>query len=155
MSLFISYSTNFPISDSLEEKLNKALSYIFKEEGITDSSINLKILTDEDIKELNKKFRNKNTTTNVLSFSNEDVSKSITGNLGDIAISYEFVKRESKEHKKNFDDHMIHMLIHGVYHILGFDHESNTMAEVMENKEIKLLEKLNIRNPYSIYEQKK
>ena len=134
MSLFISYSTNFPISDSLEEKLNKALSYIFKEEGITDSSINLKILTDEDIKELNKKFRNKNTTTNVLSFSNEDVSKSITGNLGDIAISYEFVERESKEHKKNFDDHMIHMLVHGVYHILGFDHENDEMADIKEIK---------------------
>lgn len=148
MSLFISYSTNFPISDSLEEKLNKALSYIFKEEGITDSSINLKILTDEDIKELNKKFRNKNTTTNVLSFSNEDVSKSITGNLGDIAISYEFVKRESKEHKKNFDDHMIHMLVHGVYHILGFDHENDEMADIMETKEVKLLKKLDIKNPY-------
>ena len=148
MSLFISYSTNFPISDSLEEKLNKALSYIFKEEGITDSSINLKILTDEDIKELNKKFRNKNTTTNVLSFSNEDISKSITGNLGDIAISYEFVKRESKEHKKNFDDHMIHMLVHGVYHILGFDHENNEMADIMEIKEAKLLKKLDIKNPY-------
>ena len=148
MSLFISYSTNFPISDSLEEKLNKALSYIFKEEGITDSSINLKILTDEDIKELNKKFRNKNTTTNVLSFSNEDVSKTITGNLGDIAISYEFVKRESKEHKKNFDDHMIHMLVHGVYHILGFDHENDEMADIMEIKEVKLLKKLDIKNPY-------
>ena len=148
MSLYISYSTNFPISDSLEEKLNKALSYIFKEEGITDSSINLKILTDEDIKELNKKFRNKNTTTNVLSFSNEDVSKSITGNLGDIAISYEFVKRESKEHKKNFDDHMIHMLVHGIYHILGFDHENDEMADIMEIKEVELLEKLDIKNPY-------
>ena len=148
MSLFISYSTNLPISGSLEEKLNKALSYIFKEEGITDSSINLKILTDEDIKELNKKFRNKNTTTNVLSFSNEDVSKSITGNLGDIAISYEFVKRESKEHKKNFDDHMIHMLVHGVYHILGFDHENDEMADIMEIKEVKLLKKLDIKNPY-------
>ena len=148
MSLFISYSKNFPISDSLEEKLNKALSYIFKEEGITDSSINLKILTDEDIKELNKKFRNKNTTTNVLSFSNEDISKSITGNLGDIAISYEFVKRESKEHKKNFDDHMIHMLVHGVYHILGFDHENDEMADIMEIKEVKLLKKLDIKNPY-------
>jgi probable rRNA maturation factor len=148
VSLFISYPTNFPISDSLEEKLNKALSYIFEEEGITDSSINLKILTDEDIKELNKKFRNKNTTTNVLSFSNEDVSKSITGNLGDIAISYEFVKRESKEHKKNFDDHMIHMLVHGVYHILGFDHENDEMADIMEIKEVKLLKKLDIKNPY-------
>jgi len=148
VSLFISYSTNFPISESLEEKLNKALSYIFKEEGITDSSINLKILTDDDIKELNKKFRNKNTTTNVLSFSNEDVSKSITGNLGDIAISYEFVKRESKEHKKNFDDHMIHMLVHGVYHILGFDHENDEMADIMEIKEVELLKKLDIKNPY-------
>ena len=100
------------------------------------------------MKELNKKFRNKNTATNVLSFSNEDISKSITGNLGDIAISYEFVKRESKELKTNFDDHMIHMLIHGVYHILGFDHENDEMADIMEIKEVKLLKKLDIKNPY-------
>ena len=148
MSLFISYSENFPISVSLEEKLNTALSYIFNEEGIIDGSINLKILTDEDMKELNKRFRNKNTATNVLSFSNEDISKSITGNWGDIAISYEFVKRESKELKKNFDDHMIHMLIHGVYHILGFDHENDEMADIMEIKEVELLKKLHIKNPY-------
>ena len=148
MSLFISYSKKFPISVSLEEKLNTAISYIFNEEGIIDGSINLKILTDENMKELNKRFRNKNTATNVLSFSNEDISKSITGNLGDIAISYEFVKRESKELKKNFDDHMIHMLIHGVYHILGFDHENDEMADIMEIKEIKLLNKLQIKNPY-------
>ena len=148
MSLFISYSENFPISVSLEEKLNTAISYIFNEEGIIDGSINLKILTDEDMKELNKRFRNKNTATNVLSFSNEDISKSITGNLGDIAISYEFVKRESKELKTNFDDHMIHMLIHGVYHILGFDHENDEMADIMEIKEVELLKKLHIKNPY-------
>ena len=148
MSLFISYSKNFPISVSLEKKLNTALSYIFNEEGITDGSINLKILTDEDMKELNKRFRNKNTATNVLSFSNEDISKSITGNLGDIAISYEFVKRESKKLKKNFDDHMIHMLIHGVYHILGFNHENDEMADIMEIKEVELLKKLRIKSPY-------
>ena len=68
--------------------------------------------------------------------------------MGDIAISYEFVKRESKEHKKNFDDHMIHMLVHGVYHILGFDHENDEMADIMEDKEVKLLKKLDIKNPY-------
>ena len=49
---------------------------------------------------------------------------------------------------KKFDDHLIHMLIHGVYHILGFDHENNKMAAQMENKEIKLLKKINIDNPY-------
>ena len=148
MSLFILHSKEHPISNSLEDKLNQALLYVFNEEGITNSSINLKILNDSDIKELNKKFRNKNGTTNVLSFTNDDISKSITRNLGDIAISYDFVKRESEELKKNFDDHMIHMLIHGVYHILGFDHENDEMADIMEIKEIKLLNKLQIKNPY-------
>ena len=148
MSLFIFHSKEHPISNSLEDKLNQALLYVFNEEGITDSSINLKILNDSDMKELNKKFRNKNGTTNVLSFTNDDISKSMTRNLGDIAISYDFVKRESEELKKNFDDHMIHMLIHGVYHILGFDHENDEMADIMEIKEIKLLNKLQIKNPY-------
>ena len=76
MSLFILHSKEHPISNSLEDKLNQALLYVFNEEGITNSSINLKILNDSDMKELNKKFRNKNGTTNVLSFTNDDISKS-------------------------------------------------------------------------------
>tara|TARA_B100001173_G_C15963487_1_gene536734 strand:- start:642 stop:1088 length:447 start_codon:yes stop_codon:yes gene_type:complete len=136
------------IEEDLKIKFNDAFLLICNEEQIKQCSINVRIMDDKEMQELNKKFRGKDASTNVLSFTNEDISKSITGNLGDIAISYEFVKNESEELDVDFDDHMIHMLIHGVYHILGFDHESNTMAEVMENKEIKLLEKLNIRNPY-------
>ena len=98
--------------------------------------------------ELNRKFRKKNKSTNVLSFTNEDISKSLTGNLGDIAVSYEFLEEESKQLNKNFDDHIIHMLIHGVYHILGLDHENDATANKMENKEIELLKELNIKNPY-------
>ena len=97
---------------------------------------------------LNKQFRKKESSTNVLSFTNQDISKSITGNLGDIAINYDFIKKESKEQGKTFDDNIIHMLIHGIYHILGFDHENDKMASIMEEKEITLLNKLNIRNPY-------
>ena len=100
------------------------------------------------MQKLNKDFRSINKPTNVLSFVNEDISKEHTGNLGVIAINSDYVTRESNEQNKQYDDHMIHMLIHGVYHILGFDHNNNKMAEVMENKEIKLLKKLNIRNPY-------
>tara|TARA_Y100000746_G_scaffold69450_1_gene57875 strand:+ start:382 stop:828 length:447 start_codon:yes stop_codon:yes gene_type:complete len=136
------------IEEDLKIKFNDAFLLICNEEQIKQCSINVRIMDDKEMQELNKKFRGKDASTNVLSFTNEDISKPITGNLGDIAISYEFVKNESEELDVDFDDHMIHMLIHGVYHILGFDHESNTMAEVMENKEIKLLEKLNIRNPY-------
>jgi len=136
------------IEEDLKIKFNDAFLLICNEEQIKQCSINVRIMDDKEMQALNKKFRGKDASTNVLSFTNEDISKPITGNLGDIAISYEFVKNESEELDVDFDDHMIHMLIHGVYHILGFDHESNTMAEVMENKEIKLLEKLNIRNPY-------
>ena len=148
MSLFITSDKDFPVDKDLKLKMNDAFKLICDEEEIKECSINLKIMSNKSMQKLNKNYRSKNTSTNVLSFTNEDISKTITGNLGDIAISYQFVKRESVELDIEFDDHMIHMLIHGVYHILGFDHNNNKMAEVMENKEIKLLKKLNIRNPY-------
>ena len=148
MSLFISSDKDFHVDNDLKIKMNDAFKLICDEEEIKECSINLKVISDKSMQKLNKKYRSKDTSTNVLSFTNEDISKKITGNLGDIAISYQFVKRESVELDIEFDDHMIHMLIHGVYHILGFDHNNNKMAEVMENKEIKLLKKLNIRNPY-------
>ena len=148
MGLAITPQKESLLEEDLNIKLNHAFVLICNVERIKQCSINVRIMDDKEMQELNKKFRGKDASTNVLSFTNEDISKPITGNLGDIAISYEFVKNESEEIDVDFDDHMIHMLIHGVYHILGFDHESNTMAEVMENKEIKLLDKLNIRNPY-------
>ena len=148
MGLVITSQKESFIEEDLKIKFNDAFLLICNEEQIKQCSINVRIMDDKEMQALNKKFRGKDASTNVLSFTNEDISKPITGNLGDIAISYEFVKNESEELDVDFDDHMIHMLIHGVYHILGFDHESNTMAEVMENKEIQLLDKLNIRNPY-------
>ena len=119
-----------------------------KEENITNCSINLKIINDTEMQKLNKDFRSINKPTNVLSFVNEDISKEHTGKLGDIAINSDYVTRESNEQNKQYDDHMIHMLIHGVYHILGYDHEHNEEANNMELKEINLLKKLDIKNPY-------
>ena len=148
MSLFISQNEDYQIEDKLIDKLNDAFTIICDEEKLSECSINLKILNDHEMKDLNNKFRNKDSSTNVLSFTNEDISMEVTGNIGDIAINYEYVQRESKEYNKSFDSHMIHMLIHGIYHILGFDHENDETADIMENKEITLLKKLNINNPY-------
>ena len=108
----------------------------------------LRILDDEEMKKLNYKFRNKNLTTNVLSFQSDDISIKHTKNIGDIAISSEYVEREAVEEGKFFEDHMIHMLAHGVYHILGYDHQNEETALIMENKEINILNKININNPY-------
>ena len=128
MGLFISNEENFSLTNVLENKLNEAFFLICNEESIPYCSINLKITNDEVMQQLNNKFRKKNNTTNVLSFVNEDISKKLTYNLGDRAISYEFIKKEAQELNINFDDHMIHMLIHGVYHILGFNHDNDKRA---------------------------
>ena len=148
MSLIISNPRDFILEESLMNKLESAYQTISLNEGLSDSSINMRIVDDKEMISLNKKFRNKNNSTNVLSFTNEDISSAYTGDLGDIAINYEFVKKESSEQNKNFEDHMIHMLVHGIYHILGFDHKDDEMAEFMEKKEIAILKKLNINNPY-------
>ena len=148
MSLTILNHKSFEVDKALSEKLINAFNLICNEESLEKCSINLKLVDNEEITELNKIYRNKNKPTNVLSFTNEDISKSRTNDLGDIAISFEFVEQESKEQNKKFNDHVIHMFIHGIYHILGFDHENDSMADAMEEKEILLLEKLQIKNPY-------
>ena len=148
MSLIITLDKGISIDSGLKDKLQSIVSLIFREEGLVDSEINLRILDDEEMKKLNHKFRNKNLTTNVLSFQSDDISIKHTKNIGDIAISSEYVEREAVEEGKFFEDHMIHMLAHGVYHILGYDHQNEETALIMENKEIKILNKININNPY-------
>ena len=148
MSLIISLDEGIDIEKPLNNKLNKIVSTILDQEKMSDCVINLRLLNDKEMKKLNMQFRQKDKTTNVLSFPNDDISVKQTKNIGDIAISVEYVKAEAKKEGKTFDDHIIHMLAHGVYHILGYDHENNENAMIMENKEIKTLKKINISNPY-------
>ena len=148
MSLIISLDEGIDIEKPLNNKLNKIVSTILEQEKMSDCVINLRLLNDKEMKKLNMQFRQKDKATNVLSFPNDDISVKQTKNIGDIAISVEYVKAEAKKEGKTFDDHIIHMLAHGVYHILGYDHENNENAVIMENKEIQTLKKINISNPY-------
>jgi probable rRNA maturation factor len=148
VSLIISLDEGINIEKPLNNKLDKIVSIILDEEKMSDCVINLRLLDDKEMKKLNMQFRQKATTTNVLSFPNDDVSVKQTKNIGDIAISVEYVKAEAEKEGKTFDDHIVHMLAHGVYHILGYDHENNENAMIMENKEIQTLKKINIGNPY-------
>ena len=150
MTLKVICTEGVVIEEDLLNKFTQAFKLISKEEDLDkNASINIKIIKNKEMLNLNNHFRNKESSTNVLSFTNEDISKSITGNLGDIAINYDYILEESNEQNKTFDDHMIHMLIHGIYHILGFEHDNDKVANVMEKKEVTLLNKLNISNPYN------
>ena len=149
MTLEVIFDNDFDVSESLVLALKNAADLTLQEEKKRDSVVNLKIVGNAEMQQLNKVFRNKDRATNVLSFTNDDLSKDVTKNIGDIAISYDFVKQEAKDHGKSFSDHVIHMLVHGIYHILGYDHEDDISAEVMESKEIYILDKLKISNPYN------
>ena len=110
-------------------------------------SFNLAFLTKAEIQDMNKRFAGKNKPTNVLSFpSGRDLTKERF--LGDIAICSELIVEEAMFQGKETRDHLIHIFVHGVLHLLGFDHEENSSAEQMESLEIKILKKIGVADPY-------
>ena len=108
---------------------------------------NLTILLADDAKleALNAKFRGKPKPTNVLSFP-----AGSDGYLGDVAIAYGVTAREAQEAGKSIHDHALHLAVHGVLHLLGYDHESAREARIMEPLEIAILAKLGIADPYAV-----
>lgn len=117
-----------------------------------DFYISIFLTNDADMKQLNKKFRNINKSTNVLSFIQDEKiclsdSKHIVI-LGDIVISLEKIKSEAKIFEKKFSDHLMHMCVHGFLHLFGYNHEKSNEAQIMQRKEITILRKLSIPSPY-------
>ena len=109
-----------------------------------NAEVSIILTNDAEIHEINKTYRNVDRATNVLSFElGDDVL------LGDIYISIDTVMREAKEAKISFHDHVAHMVVHGMFHLLGYDHMTDEEANLMEMKEIKVLKKMGIKNPYA------
>ena len=108
------------------------------------------ILADDDhVRSLNKQFRGKDTPTNVLSFPDGDIPMGEdTLPLGDIIIAIPTVLREAAEQHKIPQNHLCHLMVHGLLHLCGFDHMTDEEATVMEDAEIRILNTLNIPNPY-------
>lgn len=114
--------------------------------------ISVMFSTDEKVMQLNKQFRNINKPTNVLSFPslNNSTSNFKEVFLGDIIFSIETILSEAKINNISIIDHLIHLFIHGLLHLLGYDHKTEDEARDMENLEITILEQLSIPNPYEI-----
>lgn len=106
------------------------------------------VCNDTHIQNLNKTYRHKDKPTNILSFPDGTEEDGVT-HLGDLIISHETMQRESRDMGISSSDHWCHLIIHGILHLLGHDHEDEDEAEEMETLEIQWLAVLGIKNPYA------
>jgi len=114
----------------------------------SDTEIVVRIVDEQESAELNQQYRHKSGPTNILSFP-VDVPDGIELDLlGDLVICAPVLEKEALEQHKVLADHWAHIIIHGVLHLLGYDHIDEAEAELMESKEITILNTLTIKNPY-------
>lgn len=114
-------------------------------EGAAHEDVTILLTDDESVRELNAQFRHQDTPTNVLSFPAPDNPERF---LGDIALAYGVCVREAEEQGKPLAHHLQHLTVHGVLHLLGYDHIGDDEAEVMEDLERAVLADLGVPDPY-------
>ncbi len=123
-------------------------------EGVTlpgEAEVSLVLADDATLGRLNRQYRGVEGPTNVLSFAVSEGSAPESNGpllLGDVVLAYETVRRESEEQGKRFSDHLCHLVVHGVLHLLGYDHGSEAQAGAMERLEIAALAGLGVSDPY-------
>ena len=150
------------IYEDIEEKkeyekvISKVLVECFKEEKLIDSKlyITITLTTPENIRKINKKYRNIDKETDVLSFpmfQKDELDEKIKNKdflyedvLGDIVISIDKVERQAKEYGHSFERELSYMVVHGFYHLMGYDHIEEKDKKVMRKKEDKILDILKI-----------
>ena len=113
-----------------------------------DSELTIRVVDEAEITALNRQYRGKDGATNVLSFPYEAIPGVATDLLGDIVICAPVVASEAVAQDKPLEAHWAHMVIHGVLHLLDYDHHQDAEAHKMEVRETELLDSLGYANPY-------
>lgn len=111
----------------------------------TGGEVTIRITGEAEIQSLNNRWRNIDKPTNVLSFPLHDAGCPL---LGDIVVCAPVVKREAAQQAKSLNAHWAHMIIHGILHLMGYDHSEEKEAEIMEAKETALMQELGFPDPY-------
>ncbi len=148
---FFCYSNHWP---RRIRKIKKIVKMLLKTDnfGFEKNNfyfLNLVFLDDKKMKNINKKYRKKNTTTDVLTFVNLIKNNKKENEVYcDIFLSAETIKNEAKNNLINFYDHITHLIIHCFLHVNGYDHKKNSDFTKMKKQEEKILMKFNIKSPY-------
>lgn len=153
-------------SMGITEYISKLFALVLKSLDIFDATtfhpVSVLLTSDVEIAKINTEYRNKPSPTNVLSFQYleySDILASLTSNatqntrdnaepMGDIALSYDTIAKEAMEQDKTLEQHLSHILVHGLLHLLSYDHQTDQEAEVMETLETEIVTKLSYPPPY-------
>jgi probable rRNA maturation factor len=133
-------------SEVAERAGQAALDEIAPTDDGEEPGVVVLLTSDDAVAELNQRFRSKAGPTNVLSFP---ASANPENHLGDIALAHGVCEREAAEQGKSLEQHLAHLVVHGVLHLLGYDHETDHEAEAMEALERSILESLGVPDPYA------
>ncbi len=119
--------------------------------------VSILLSSDERVRDLSRLYRGSDKATNVLSFASFDNPQAWPADgpllLGDVIVAHETVVREAMDQQKAIDAHLAHLIIHGVLHLLGYDHKTDEDATVMETKETELMALLGYSSPYEDSEE--
>ncbi len=113
-----------------------------------DSEIVIRIVDEQEMIQFNEQYRDKKGSTNILSFPFDPPKGVDSDLLGDLLICAQVIEAESKQQNKQLEHHWAHMIVHGVLHLIGYNHIDALEAAEMELLEIKILRSIQIDNPY-------
>ncbi len=145
LQLAVQPSSAIPNQQYLEKCVNCAL---VGANYIKDAEVTIRIVDSDEIQQLNRDYRHQDKPTNILSFPFEAPEGIELSLIGDLVICADIVAEEAKQQQKTPKAHWTHMIIHGILHLLGYDHNEAKEAELMETLEIKLVKNLGFENPY-------
>jgi probable rRNA maturation factor len=136
--------------DLLLQRAADAAMAVLTDAPVQDVAVTVLLADDAAVRELNRAWRGQDKATNVLSFPSPAVAGPPGGarSIGDVALAYETVAREAEQEGKALAHHAAHLLVHGVLHLLGHDHEGDEDADEMERIEVLALARLGIPDPY-------
>ncbi|MEP4892186.1 MAG: rRNA maturation RNase YbeY [Aliiglaciecola sp.] len=137
-------NNNLPSKEQFELWLQSALA----DQQTEDTELTIRVVSPEESQNLNATYREKDKPTNILSFPFEAPAEIELSLLGDLVVCADIVEKEAKQQNKQLFDHWAHMIVHGSLHLLGFDHENENDAQIMEGLEVQILAKLGIDDPY-------
>ncbi|MEM1244175.1 MAG: rRNA maturation RNase YbeY [Pseudomonadota bacterium] len=136
----ITQDNNVPTTEMLQRWVRQTLP-----DTLTQVDLTIRIVAEKEARALNRQYRQKDYATNVLSFAYEHDTKELSG---DIVLCASVISAQAEQQNINPEHHWAHLVVHGLLHLLGHDHDTENQADIMQQMEIDILQQLNYPNPY-------